>query len=206
MDKLLFKLINKEQFSLKINTDLPNFGVIKEIFEFNKMIFQNWTKEKDHIAPDFVLAFSDSCCFQDVYLLAYFLKDYGLKYIYPSRRKTSVISVGTYIFSVINQANYSFAEPLPIDEFLKIDPKIECDIAINNFFKIFNHEQFYIEDEEDIDDVDDFDYSEYAKIDPSENDYERDNFDALTDGQYGDYDDWKDLGGNMDKLQDDLGY
>ncbi|MDB4710308.1 hypothetical protein OAF16_01105 [Flavobacteriales bacterium] len=38
------------------------------------------------------------------------------------------------------------------------------------------------------------------------NDYERDNFDALTDGQYGDYDDFRENGGNMDHLMDGLGF
>ena len=35
---------------------------------------------------------------------------------------------------------------------------------------------------------------------------ERDNFDALTDGQYGDYDDWRDSGGDMDRLMDGMGF
>ncbi len=37
----------------------------------------------------------------------------------------------------------------------------------------------------------------------SRRDAERDTFDALTDGQYGDYDDF---GGDMDSLRDALGY
>lgn len=39
-----------------------------------------------------------------------------------------------------------------------------------------------------------------------DNDYERDTFYALTDGNYGDYDDWKENGGDMDSLMDCLGY
>lgn len=38
-----------------------------------------------------------------------------------------------------------------------------------------------------------------------ENDYERDSFYALTDGQYGDYDEWQENGGNLDDLMDELG-
>ncbi|MDQ2769895.1 MAG: hypothetical protein M3Y54_05275 [Bacteroidota bacterium] len=52
-------------------------------------------------------------------------------------------------------------------------------------------------DEDEYNDRDDFDYSYSAR------DAERDTFDALTDGQYGDYDDW---GGNMDHLRDAMGY
>lgn len=39
-----------------------------------------------------------------------------------------------------------------------------------------------------------------------DNDYERDTFYALTDGNYGDYEDWKENGGDMDSLMDCLGY
>ncbi len=52
-------------------------------------------------------------------------------------------------------------------------------------------------DEDDYDDRDDDNYSYNAR------DAERDTFDALTDGQYGDYDDW---GGDMDHLRDAMGY
>lgn len=37
-------------------------------------------------------------------------------------------------------------------------------------------------------------------------DYERDSFYALTDGQYGDYEDWQENDGNWDNLRDDLGH
>jgi broad specificity phosphatase PhoE len=37
-------------------------------------------------------------------------------------------------------------------------------------------------------------------------DYERDTFDALTDGQYGSYDDWRENGGDLDGLMDGLGF
>ena len=39
-----------------------------------------------------------------------------------------------------------------------------------------------------------------------DNDNERDTFYALTDGMYGDYDEWKENGGDMDILMDSLGY
>lgn len=38
------------------------------------------------------------------------------------------------------------------------------------------------------------------------NDYERDTFYALTDGMYGDYDEWRERGGDIDTLMDSLGY
>lgn len=48
-------------------------------------------------------------------------------------------------------------------------------------------------------------YNDYDYYD-NYNDREADIFDALTDGQYGDYDDWKENGGDIDSLKDSLGF
>ena len=40
----------------------------------------------------------------------------------------------------------------------------------------------------------------------SDYDHERDTFDAMTDGQYGDYYDWREAGGSWDSLRDRLGH
>ena len=49
----------------------------------------------------------------------------------------------------------------------------------------------------------DYDYG-YDSYD--DNDYERDTFYALTDGIYGDYDEFRENGGSIDSLMDALGY
>ena len=54
--------------------------------------------------------------------------------------------------------------------------------------------------DEDSDDA----YSE--RYNDEDNDNERDTFYALTDGMCGDYDEWKENGGDMDTLMDSLGY
>ena len=51
-------------------------------------------------------------------------------------------------------------------------------------------------------DEDYFDEGDYD----DEPDYERDTFDALTDGQYGDYDDFKKGGGDIGELKERLGF
>lgn len=51
------------------------------------------------------------------------------------------------------------------------------------------------------DDFDDEDYCGYE-----EDDNERDLFYTLTDGQYGDYDEWRRNGGDIDSLMERLGY
>ena len=43
-------------------------------------------------------------------------------------------------------------------------------------------------------------YGDYYYSNP-----QKDTFDALTDGQYGDYEDWREDGGNIDNLRDELG-
>jgi len=55
----------------------------------------------------------------------------------------------------------------------------------------------------DYDDYDAYDYGdEYNNYD----DDERETFYALTDGMYGDYEDFVDGGGDIDRLMDALGY
>lgn len=55
----------------------------------------------------------------------------------------------------------------------------------------------YDEDYEDYDCYQDYD---------DNYDYERDTFYALTDGMYGDYDEWRENGGDIGDLMDRLGY
>ncbi len=52
----------------------------------------------------------------------------------------------------------------------------------------------------------DCDYYEEDSCGYEENDYERETFYALTGGMYGDYDEWKERGGDIDSLMDGLGY
>lgn len=54
--------------------------------------------------------------------------------------------------------------------------------------------------DEDPDDA----YCEHYNDEDDDN--ERDIVYALTDGMYGDYDEWKENGGDMDNLMDSIGY
>lgn len=120
---------------------------------------------------------------------------------------------------------------LTTDEFLnkcfKINRRFENPFDLENEFfgdeydldedidMIFEDEYDLDEEMEVISDVDfDFEEDEYGLNDANynyssnhnESDYERDTFDALTDGQYDDYEDWKEDGGDIDSLRDSLGY
>lgn len=50
----------------------------------------------------------------------------------------------------------------------------------------------------------DYDYGYDSSYD--DNDYERETFYALTDGMYGDYEEFKENGGDIDYIMDSLGY
>ena len=50
-------------------------------------------------------------------------------------------------------------------------------------------------------------YDDQYENDPYDGyDWEEEEFDALTDGQYGDYDDFRENGGDLDYLRDVLGF
>lgn len=50
-------------------------------------------------------------------------------------------------------------------------------------------------------------YEDQYDNDPNDGyDWEEEEFDALTDGQYGDYDDFRENGGDLDYLRDVLGF
>lgn len=51
-----------------------------------------------------------------------------------------------------------------------------------------------------------YDYGAHGSYGHDNYDYEADTFDALTDGQYGSYDDFLEGGGDMDHLRDALGF
>ena len=63
-------------------------------------------------------------------------------------------------------------------------------------YEVWENEQ---EDYLDYDSFDNYDRPDYQ-------DYEQDTFDALTDGQYGSYDDWRENSGDIDSLMDGLGF
>jgi hypothetical protein len=83
--------------------------------------------------------------------------------------------------------------PFPTEETLPVITEFINQLRLNSGL-------FQTENDNEYDD--DYDSNDYYE----KPDYERDNFYALTDGQYGDYDDWREEGGDMDSLRDGLGY
>lgn len=79
----------------------------------------------------------------------------------------------------------------------------ENDYYDSNFEEEMNNEENDYCDSDN--EENDYEYQE--PYPPEEEiDWERETFYALTGGQYGDYDDYKESGGDIDDLEDSLGY
>ncbi len=202
IETLIYKLLDTTSFNLRLNEEIPKFTLISELLTHNNIPFQTWNPDGSLSLDIVEMSFSINCKFQDIYLIAYLLKDFGLERVYPSRKEQLEISVGTYLHQVYNMGKYAMAEPMNIDSFLSIDPKSNTQYVFDSYFE----NQF--SNDENIDDEDNEYEEDYEQDydDRDDHDYERDNFDALTDGQYGDYDDWRDGGGDFDSLRDGMGY
>lgn len=192
IETLIYKLLDTTSFNLTLNEELSKFTLMSELLTHNNIPFQTWTPN-GRISLEIVeMSFSINCKFQDIYLLAYLLKDFGLESVYPSKKQEVEISVGTYLHKCSSMGKYALAEQMNIDSFLSIDPKLNTQFVVDSYF-----ENQFSNDEND----DDNNYE-----DRDNHDYDRDTFDALTDGQYGAYDDWRDGGGDFDSLRDGMGY
>lgn len=199
LETLIYKLLDTTSFNLKLNEELSNFTLISELLTHNNIPFQTWLPDESLPLEIVEMSFSINCKFQDIYLIAFLLKDYGLKCVYPSTKKEQEILIGTSLHQVLSKQKYSLAEPVNIDSFLSIDPKSSTQFVVDFIFenKFSNQEN----DEDVIEYEDEEDYGFEV-----EHNYDRDTYDALTDGQCGDYDDWRDSGGDFDSLRDGMGY
>ncbi|HEY8660878.1 MAG TPA: hypothetical protein VIL78_17725 [Hanamia sp.] len=197
MNTLAFKLLNPNSFKLKVNPLLQPFNVIKELLLFKGIPYEIWipdyNKETTQWNYSFIeMGFCRGCNFQDVYLLTHILKDFGLTFIYPSKDNTKEIFLGTNINCLENPENLALRKPMHIQDFFDIDPKLKIEEIIDLFSDYpYSNDQGYTKEE-----MQQFD-KEYWEGSGEEYS-EEDTFDALTDGQLGDYEDFE---GNMDDVK-----
>jgi hypothetical protein len=189
-ESLLYKLLESSTFDLKLNEKLPKLKLISELLVHHGIPFETWNPKASITLENIELSFSVTCNFRDVYIIAFLLKQYGIDRVYPSRDEESVIAIGTYIFAVPNSGKYAIAEPISIEDILAIDPKTTTLDVVENFYK--NHL-----DEDDIPDFDEQYIEEDSHDTGDQTDWERDYFNAMTDGQLGDYDDFE---GGIDEI------
>lgn len=96
---------------------------------------------------------------------------------------------------ILNLDHFNVAEEV-FDEFQNINPNFQfSDEAIYTLQNIWGYDM----DEPDHFQSDDSDYD-------CSDDWEQDTFDALTDGQYGSFDDFRENGGDWDNMMDSLGF
>jgi hypothetical protein len=191
MSNLAFKLLDTSAFNLLLNTNLRNFSVVSEVLMFHNIPFDTWTPNNDMEISIIELSFTSDCKFTDVYLLAYILKDYGLDEVWATRKIDKSVSLGTYFFQSKSPELFALAEGMKIDHFLNIDPKIDIQYIIDNLFEKRNSYEIAKDKHDQQDHYDNADNYEQEDYDTSDHyDWERETFDAMTDGQLGDYDDF----------------
>jgi hypothetical protein len=135
LEKLIYKLLDTTSFNLRLNEELSKFKLISELLTHNNIPFKTWEPDGSLSLEIVEMSFSINCKFQDVYLLAYLLKDFGLENIYPSRKEVVEISVGTYLHQFSSIGKYALAEPMNIDSFLSIDPKSNTQFVVDSYFE-----------------------------------------------------------------------
>jgi hypothetical protein len=115
-------------------------------------------------------------------------KGYSLQYVFE-------LNPGYIQWCILNLEHFNIEEDV-FGDFLNINPNFKfSEEATNKLQCNWEHEL----DTQDYFQYDEPDYDRSA-------DWEQDTFDALTDGQYGSYYDFKENGGDWDSMMDGLGY
>jgi len=225
----LSKLFTGDNTTVRINEKTPNFRLITKFFETNNIPFETFLP-KAPPPKKFEVSFHHECNFQDLFILTTILKIFGLKSVFYGS-SGDFINIGCYDAldhekfleevpqTIINIQSFPFHkwQGVSVDKLLKtpfhydIREFIEThfDFLIGYGFTTIDtdqklHELSEIEKEEN-------EWIEQQIKNPSSSQsssdyYDEQTFDALTDGQYGDYDDWKESGGDIDSFRDGIGH
>jgi hypothetical protein len=220
MKKQMKNYLDSHSFNLILNEVLPNIDLLTQILSKNNIPFKIWKKTPYSLHPEksiqkIEMSFSSKCNFKDVYLIANLLKDYGLQCVFPfvneRKHQENEIIIGSYLHTLPRLNFEASVGSANIESFLLNDPElstkeiiqleflniVEFDDLNENFIhEKTNSSQFHI-----ISEID----KETAAEQFNEESLDRKIgiFNALTDGQFGDYEDWdRDIG----NLKDFLGH
>ena len=189
----LSKLFTGDNTTVRINEKTPNFRLITKFFETNNIPFETFSPSSFTPPPkNFQISFHDGCNFQDLFILTTILKIFGLKSVFYESRG-NFINIGSY-HDVIDSgwSKCLTGEGVSVDELLKtpfysdthefIETHLGHPIGYDpNPVSPEDHDWEFIQQE-----------IKNPSFSPSSSDYyDEQTFDALTDGQYGDYDDLK---------------
>lgn len=193
-----FNFSQNENLTLYLNEYLYNYRNIKNILDKYKIKYTNidfadfGLKEHTNELENFCLSFSNEFDFIDVWKLAKILKDYGLKYVSSSDDNVN-INIGYLDLSKHLGINYK-KPTISIDDFLEINIQQTSKEVIDKYFNTRNTNIKQLSNYHDrIEDS-----NHYS----NNNDYDRDTFNELTDGQFGSYDDFD---GDIDDMMTSLG-
>ena len=110
------------------------------------------------------------------------------------------------LWCIINLIHFSVDKSILLDKKFRMQDDFLLAVEINyikgvvlNKREKWKDYKKWLEDKRNNDDDNDYDYDD-------DYDYQKGTFDALTDGQYGDYDDWREEGGDIGSLKDGLGF
>jgi hypothetical protein len=207
----LAKMFDDFSINLTLNQFAPNFTYINSFLNFLKIKSKIFKPEREkspfedlidnqqieeEIAKlypiELNLVFDFDVKFNEIYLIVKLCNNYGLKKIYYSNQTGNDVIIGSY---EPNRPIHILNKPIEIDKFLNYPIYFSTTQVLSDYFKL--SEYFlnnYINRDLDAEII----ASNYIKDDYD--DYEKDSFEALTDGQLGDYEEWKENGGNLDDL------
>lgn len=134
-NEIIFRLLDAKSFKIRINEMLPFYESLIELFSSHNLEYETWEPSEETELQIIEIGFSANCKFQDVFLVTLILKDFGINRIYPSRKDESEITIGTYLHQVKNIGKYALAEPIDIESFLLIDPKLSTQEVIETAFE-----------------------------------------------------------------------
>jgi len=216
----LFKFYNGENIDLHINQYSKNYEQIILFFKYLKIDFKSFlpfqsslpfpddsddeekdpfskTNVKKNAPKKFSLTFDLNTNFQNLYIIIEILNNFGLEKVFYSNETGNSVTIGSYS----EHYDIPLSKPFEIKTILDMPFYYSTINVLCQYYKVT---EFYILSKLDRNLLEEFHNDNFGKRD--DDDEERDTFNALTDGQYGDFEDWKNNNGDYDNLRDDLGY
>lgn len=204
-EKISF-FVNQDIFYIdEIKEVLDNFNVKRSFFRPfkypNPLIDEDENQDINKTSNDGLeLSFGLNTNFQSLFIIVAFLRNFNLKKINYSNLSDYEVYLNPFDKSESLFSHYKLYNAIDLDKFNEFPFYYTTIDMLSNYFDVSKN---YINSQVNRDPEEirnEFFESNFNKIDNYEND--KNTFDALTDGQYGDFDDWKDSDGNFDDLVD----
>jgi hypothetical protein len=209
------KLYSDKNIIIKIHQNINEFEKIVEFLKFLNINFQllQLTEPESFLEPDEIetlpikmnkdlqLTFGLSTNFQCLYILIKILKKIGLKKVFYSNENENLVWLENHDSKYFRDYDYKFFKKMDIKRILEIPfyystLNMLCEYHNTTEYNILNNVE--IDNENIINRFYERNFERKSYYDEDE----RNSFNALTDGQNGDYDDWKQNDGDFDNLRD----